>query len=287
MKSQMKSEAYLCLSLGNTRLSLQLILPGSKKISPPRSFSRNQDPEALKHLQQWWQRAQVKCPGQLQIAICSVLEERDQRVAWPQCTEQLRQWKQTKWVHHYFKSPHFLDLRTHYSPTLGADRYLQAWGIKHLHRELFPQDKKLQAVAVLDVGTMCTLDFVSSNGEHLGGPIFLGLKSWQQALMGASKLKALQFKPAQLRRLAVLPQNTSEALISGHLRAMALFVITQCREMKTKRLVISGGDSALWTKLLEAVKPKQRQVQQVQVLERPHFLQESLLAFAKTVHNKT
>lgn len=128
-----------------------------------------------------------------------------------------------------------------YSDTtrLGIDRWLAvvgAWG-------LFGQ-----AVLVADLGTAATLDFVATDGVHLGGYILPGLKLGIKGLLaGTSNIIVDQDR---LSAATCSPgRNTNDAVYHGALAAIKDVIEGALSRLKLDypeaKLLLSGGDARL------------------------------------------
>jgi type III pantothenate kinase len=120
---------------------------------------------------------------------------------------------------------------------LGADRWVALIGAWHHVRARGP----LRPALVVMVGTAVTVDALDDNGHFLGGLILPGFGAMQRALeMGTAGLKV------PTGEVVDFPTNTSDALMSGGVNAMAGAVERMYRKLRAKTgqeplLLMSGG----------------------------------------------
>lgn len=115
--------------------------------------------------------------------------------------------------------------------TLGADRLAAAIGARDIH----PGEDLL----VADIGTACTYDFVSAEGEFLGGNIACG---------PGMRLRALHHYTARLPlvsghfdNIARFGRTTEEAMRSGAMQGVVAELLLYSGFGRNRRLVLSGG----------------------------------------------
>lgn len=125
--------------------------------------------------------------------------------------------------------------------TLGADRLAAAVGAA----ALFPGENLL----VADIGTACTFDVVTSEGEYLGGNIAPG---------PGMRLRALNHFTARLPLVSghadFIPgigQTTVEALRCGAMRGVVAELLYYSDWGRSRRIVLSGG----WAPEIAALLP--------------------------------
>lgn len=141
--------------------------------------------------------------------------------------------------------------------TLGADRLAAAVGAS----ALMPGEDML----VADIGTACTFDVVTSEGEYLGGNISPG---------PGMRLRALNRFTARLPLVSghadFIPgigSNTVEALRCGAMRGVVAELLYYSGYGKTRRIVLSGG----WAPEIAALLPDD-----ISYSLRPHLVNEGL-----------
>ncbi|AMK74927.1 MULTISPECIES: type III pantothenate kinase [Methylomonas] len=116
---------------------------------------------------------------------------------------------------------------------LGVDRWL---ALQAVHR-YYPGD-----ACLVDCGTAITIDFIETDGRHLGGLISPGLLLMKKSL--AQNTAALPFSDDQAdTSLAVV---TAAGINNGTLLAAAgLVEAALARQPKAYRVVLSGGDAEI------------------------------------------
>ena len=125
--------------------------------------------------------------------------------------------------------------------TLGIDRLVNASAGYHLY------GKGLCPLVIIDMGTATTIDYVTQEGEFLGGAIVPGLISAYQGLISlAPELPRVKISPVQ----TVIGQTTIECMRSGVIVSHAAMVremaAMMAREKGTNpRVIITGGLSAV------------------------------------------
>lgn len=125
--------------------------------------------------------------------------------------------------------------------TLGIDRLVNASAGYHIY------SRGLCPLVVIDMGTATTIDYVTQDGEFLGGAIAPGLVSAYQGLITlAPELPMVDISPVH----TMIGQTTSECMRSGvivsHAAMVAGMAAKMAREMGTSpKIVITGGLSAV------------------------------------------
>jgi type III pantothenate kinase len=121
---------------------------------------------------------------------------------------------------------------------VGADRLVNAVAAYQKHR---------RALIVVDFGTATTFDYISPNGEYMGGAIAPGLGIASEALfMRASKLPRVELvKPKQ-----AVGKNTVHSMQAGIIFGYAGLVDEIVRRMKEEvgtepRVIATGGLASL------------------------------------------
>ena len=123
--------------------------------------------------------------------------------------------------------------------TLGQDRLAAAVGAK----SLCPNENLL----IIDVGSAITYDFVSADGEYLGGNIAPGLK--MRFTMLQRMTKKLPLVEAEENELIPLfGKNTRDAIAAGVIRGIAYEVKGYMRSLQQQlphyRTFLTGGHAA-------------------------------------------
>ena len=123
--------------------------------------------------------------------------------------------------------------------TLGQDRLAAAVGAKRL----CPNENLL----IIDVGSAITYDFVSDQGEYMGGNIAPGLKMRFTMLQRMTKkLPLVEVDENEL--IPLFGKNTRDAIAAGVIRGVAYEVKGYMRTLKEKtphyRTFITGGNAA-------------------------------------------
>lgn len=123
--------------------------------------------------------------------------------------------------------------------TLGQDRLAAAVGAK----SLCPNENLL----IIDVGSAITYDFVSAEGEYMGGNIAPGLKMRFTVLQRmATKLPLVEADENEL--IPLFGKNTRDAIAAGVIRGTAYEVKGYMRTLREKvprfQTYVTGGNAA-------------------------------------------
>ena len=124
---------------------------------------------------------------------------------------------------------------------LGADRWVALAGARGRVLADVARGGTLRPALVVMVGTAVTVDALDADGRFLGGLILPGFGLMQRALeMGTAGLKV------PTGELADFPTNTSDALMSGGINAIAGAMERQARRLQARTgqaplLLMSGG----------------------------------------------
>ncbi|OAI04825.1 type III pantothenate kinase [Methylomonas methanica] len=211
----------LLVDIGNSRL--KWIQVDADRLQPT-IFMDYRQADFLERLREFW----LNIPAPKQIAIASVSENSltlllvdMARALWPGIEVIIPQ-----------SSPTAFNVKNAYAQPekLGVDRWL---ALQAAHR-YYPGD-----TCIVDCGTAITIDFIETDGSHLGGLISPGLLLMKKSL--AQNTAALPFSEEQAETsLAVV---TAAAINNGTLLAAAgLVEAALARQPKAYRLVLSGGD---------------------------------------------
>ena len=122
--------------------------------------------------------------------------------------------------------------------TLGQDRLAAAVGAK----ALCPNENLL----IIDVGSAITYDFVSADGEYLGGNIAPGLKMRFTMLHRMTKkLPLVEVEEKEL--IPLFGKNTRDAIAAGVIRGVAYEVKGYMRTLRDKvphfKTYLTGGNA--------------------------------------------
>ncbi len=125
--------------------------------------------------------------------------------------------------------------------TLGADRILSAVAAK----QMFPGEDLM----IFDFGTALTIDFVSRDGEFLGGNISLGLRSRFKALNDYTQLLPLLDNPSDIVNVG---GTTNEAIESGIVLGLIFEVSGYIKEYPNHIYIFTGGDAIYFAEKLKS-----------------------------------
>ena len=122
--------------------------------------------------------------------------------------------------------------------TLGQDRLAAAVGARHL----CPEENLL----IIDVGSAITYDFVSAEGEYIGGNIAPGVKMRFTVLQRMTKkLPLVEVDEKEL--IPLFGSNTRDAIAAGVIRGVAYEVKGYMRTLREKvphfQTVVTGGNA--------------------------------------------
>ena len=120
--------------------------------------------------------------------------------------------------------------------TLGLDRLAAAVGARHLCSN--------ENLLIIDVGSAITYDFVSAEGEYIGGNIAPGLKMPFTILHRMTKKLPL-VEADENELIPLFGKNTRDAIAAGVIRGVAYEVKGYMRTLKEKtphfRTFLTGG----------------------------------------------
>lgn len=120
--------------------------------------------------------------------------------------------------------------------TLGQDRLAAAVGA----RSLCPNENLL----IIDAGSAITYDFVSADGEYLGGNIAPGLKMRFTILHRMTK-KLPQVEAGENELIPLFGKNTRDAIAAGVIRGVAYEVKGYMRTLREKLATADNPKPAL------------------------------------------
>jgi len=140
--------------------------------------------------------------------------------------------------------------------TLGQDRLAAAVGAK----SLCPDENLL----IIDAGSAITYDFVTDNGEYIGGNIAPGLK--MRFTMLQRMTKKLPLVDAEENELIPLfGTNTRDAIVAGVVRGVAYEVKGYMRTLKEKvvhyQTFVTGGHAAYILNNVRNSRNEKREIQ--------------------------
>lgn len=130
---------------------------------------------------------------------------------------------------------------------LGLDRWLALIGAYHLARG---------ACLVVDLGTAITSDFVSPDGQHLGGFICPGMPLMRNQLRTHTRRIRYNDTAAEEALISLTPgRSTVEAVERGCSLMLQGFVLTQLEMAREYwnddfSIFVTGGDAALVSEIL-------------------------------------
>ncbi len=121
----------------------------------------------------------------------------------------------------------------HEPEKLGIDRWLALLAARQMYQE---------PVAIIDCGTAITLDFLASDGLHLGGMICPGLTLMKRSLAVGTE----QLPQVAHQQFTSLANSTETAINSGVLNAAAGLIERVIHSHTSPcKLIFSGGDAEL------------------------------------------
>jgi pantothenate kinase type III len=135
-------------------------------------------------------------------------------------------------VKDYWKGHRFAGMPVHYAASLGEDRLIQAF---YLYKQ-----KKFPTL-LIDAGTYVTMDVLGSQGLA-GGYIIPGIKNYFSSFVQGEQLKSVILEPDFSTDV---PHETAHAMAHSYL-AFPTLALKLVQEDKLERIILSGGDSALW-----------------------------------------
>jgi type III pantothenate kinase len=139
--------------------------------------------------------------------------------------------------------------------TLGLDRLAAAVGAKHL----CPDENLL----IIDVGSAVTYDFVTEEGEFVGGNIAPGLKMRFTMLHRMTK-KLPMVEADENELIPLFGKNTRDAIVAGVIRGMAYEVKGYMRTLKEKmphfRTFLTGGHAPYILKNVRSSRNEKREM---------------------------
>ena len=140
--------------------------------------------------------------------------------------------------------------------TLGQDRLAAAVGAKSLCPE--------QNLLIIDVGSAITYDFVSAEGEYMGGNLAPGLKMRFTMLQRMTKkLPLVEVDENEL--IPLFGKNTRDAIAAGVIRGVAYevkgYMRTLHEKMPSFRTFLTGGNAPYVLKNVRTSRSENRPIQ--------------------------
>lgn len=148
-------------------------------------------------------------------------------------------------------------INTYNTPeTLGQDRLAAAVGAK----SICPNENLL----IIDVGSAITYDFVSAEGEYIGGNIAPGLKMRFTMLQRMTKkLPLVEVEEKEL--IPLFGKNTRDAIAAGVIRGVAYEVKGYMRTLREKmphfRTFLTGGNAPYILNNVRTSRSEERELQ--------------------------
>ncbi len=148
-------------------------------------------------------------------------------------------------------------INTYNTPeTLGQDRLAAAVGAK----SICPNENLL----IIDAGSAITYDFVSSEGEYIGGNIAPGLKMRFTMLQRMTKkLPLVEVEEKEL--IPLFGKNTRDAIAAGVIRGVAYEVKGYMRTLREKmphfRTFLTGGNAPYILNNVRTSRSEERELQ--------------------------
>lgn len=173
-------------------------------------------------------------PNNSSMVLCEV-KSRDEDLS----VLQQQGWLITR-VKDYWRGNSFAGMLVNYSRTLGEDRLISA----------FYAYKKIKSnVLLIDAGTYVTMDVVTSKGFE-GGYIIPSLEIYQSGFQKGQQLKEVALDQDISNEL---PHGTQEAMRDSYF-AFAALAQKLVSEHNLEKIIITGGQSALWEQIFGQLK---------------------------------
>ncbi|MEE0923361.1 MAG: type III pantothenate kinase [Paludibacteraceae bacterium] len=139
--------------------------------------------------------------------------------------------------------------------TLGQDRIAAAVGAQ----QLCPGENLL----IIDVGSAVTYDFVSENGEYMGGNIAPGLKMRFTMLQRMTKKLPL-VEVGENELIPLFGKNTRDAIAAGVIRGVAYEVKGYMRTLREKtthfQTYMTGGNASVIINATRSSRTEKREI---------------------------
>lgn len=139
--------------------------------------------------------------------------------------------------------------------TLGQDRLAATVGAQ----QLCPNENLL----IIDVGSAITYDFVSENGEYMGGNIAPGLKMRFTMLQRMTKKLPL-VEVGENELIPLFGKNTRDAIAAGVIRGVAYEVKGYMRTLREKtthfQTYITGGNASFILNATRSSRTEKREI---------------------------
>jgi pantothenate kinase type III len=140
-------------------------------------------------------------------------------------------------VKEYWRGTKFAGMPVNYANTLGEDRLIQAF---------YAYKKIKENILLIDAGTFCTMDVITTSGFQ-GGYIIPGIDTYLSNFQKGEQLKAVELDQ---NISLTLPKTTSEAMRDSY-SAFAALAQKLIQEHKIQKVLITGGKCALWKQIFD------------------------------------
>ncbi len=226
---------FLAIDIGNSRLKWALY-----DAPRPGAVLLQQDAVFVETIDDLAEKSWAKLPEPASMLGCQVAGEAVRR----RVEEQLELWDiAANWV---VPSAHDAGLVNGYDHPnrLGADRWVALAGARSRVEAAVDNGAEPRPALVVMVGTAVTVDALDADGRFLGGLIIPGFGLMQRALeLGTAGLKV------PTGEVDDFPTNTSDALMSGGVNAIAGAIERQARRLQQRTgqvpmLLMTGGAAA-------------------------------------------
>lgn len=138
----------------------------------------------------------------------------------------------------YWRGTRFAGMPVNYAPTLGQDRLIEAY---------YCFKKAKVSTLIINAGTFVTMDVLNAEGFQ-GGYIIPSPQNYFECYQKGEQLKTLSLESSAS---STLPQ-TSEAAMAHSYYAFAALAQKLTQEHKIEKIVLSGGNVALWEGFFES-----------------------------------
>lgn len=144
-------------------------------------------------------------------------------------------------VKSYWRGQKFHGMNVNYANTLGEDRLICAF---------YAYKTFKTNVLVIDAGTFVTMDVVTTKGFE-GGYIVPGSETYLATYQRGENLRDFTLSPSGE---TTLPHDSQSAM-AGSYSAFAALAQKLIQEHQIQKVLITGGASPLWEKLLSELSP--------------------------------
>ncbi len=143
-------------------------------------------------------------------------------------------------VREYWRGKKFHGMNVNYTETIGEDRLISAF---------YTYKNFKTNCLVIDAGTFVTMDVVTPGGFE-GGYILPGTENYFKSFESGENLKKFDLQATPEK---TLPHDTPAAM-SGSYSAFAALARELIEKHQIQKVLITGGGSPLWEKLLADLK---------------------------------